>query len=87
MACFLIRLRKEIKVKQLHLPIDLQPLSLKSFHLLLDLLHIALLDFLEVKFEDINLQLETFLIDILVALILVIVAVRAEIFLFVNPAL
>ena len=87
MTRFFIRLREEIKVKQLHLPINLQPLRLQRFHLFLDLLHIALLDLLEVKLKDINLQLKAFLVDIMMALVVLVVAVCAEIFLLVDPTL
>ena len=87
MTGFFISCRKEIKVKQFHLPINLKPLCLECIHFLLYLIHITLFNLLKEKFENINLQLKALLISIMMAIIRMIITIRTQILLFINPTL
>ena len=47
---------EEMEVEELHLSIDHEAFLLEAVHLLLNFIHVALVQFLEHEFEDVHLQ-------------------------------
>ena len=87
----LIGHREELEVEEFHLAVNHETLLLECRHLLLDLLHVGLLDLLQHELKDVNLQLQDIISTCDVAQLLLMVAtlctisLSARILLLVDP--